>query len=109
MNICAIDFPPGVNELKMAGLSTEASALVSVPRIKEAHGALECREFIIVEIGRSRIILGEVLAVYVEDPRLHRSARARRCGSASCHREDERSRQLRADRGRLYDHSPHPL
>ena len=67
MNICAIDFPPGVNELEMAGLTTEDSSLVSVPRIKEAHGALECREFVTMEIGRSRIILGEVLAVYVED------------------------------------------
>jgi len=67
MNICAIDFPPGVNELEMAGLSTEDSSLISVPRIKEAHGALECREFMTIEIGRSRIILGEVLAVYVED------------------------------------------
>jgi flavin reductase (DIM6/NTAB) family NADH-FMN oxidoreductase RutF len=67
MNICAIDFPPEVNELEMAGLSTEDSSLVSVPRIKEAHGALECREFMTMEIGRSRIILGEVLAVYVED------------------------------------------
>jgi flavin reductase (DIM6/NTAB) family NADH-FMN oxidoreductase RutF len=67
MNICAIDFPPGVNEIEMAGLSTEASSLVSVPRIREAHGALECREFMTMEIGRSRIILGEVLAAYVED------------------------------------------
>ncbi len=67
MNVCAIDFPPDVNELEMAGLSTEASSLVSVPRIKEAHGALECREFMTVEVGRSRIILGEVVGVYVED------------------------------------------
>jgi len=67
MNICAVDFPPGVNEIEMAGLSTEASSLVSVPRIREAHGALECRELMTLEIGRSRIILGEVLAVYVED------------------------------------------
>lgn len=67
MNVCAIDFPPGVNELDMAGLSTAESSFVSVPRIKEAHGALECREYMTLEIGRSRIILGEVLAVYVED------------------------------------------
>jgi flavin reductase (DIM6/NTAB) family NADH-FMN oxidoreductase RutF len=80
MNICAIDFPPEVNELEMAGLATEDSSLVSVPRIKEAHGALECREFMTMEIGHSRIILGEVLAVYVEDrfldPRGHVDAEA---------------------------------
>jgi flavin reductase (DIM6/NTAB) family NADH-FMN oxidoreductase RutF len=67
MNTCAIDFPPGVNELEMAGLTTEPSSLVSVPRIKEAHAALECREFSTIEIGKSRIVLGEVLAIYVED------------------------------------------
>jgi flavin reductase (DIM6/NTAB) family NADH-FMN oxidoreductase RutF len=67
MNICAVDFPPGVNELTMAGLTTESSSIVSVPRIKEAHAALECREFSTIEIGNSRIILGEVVALYVED------------------------------------------
>jgi flavin reductase (DIM6/NTAB) family NADH-FMN oxidoreductase RutF len=67
MNICAVDFPPGVNELDMAGLTTEASTMVSVPRIKEAHAAMECREYNTIEIGRSRIILGEVLAIYIED------------------------------------------
>jgi flavin reductase (DIM6/NTAB) family NADH-FMN oxidoreductase RutF len=67
MNICAINFPSGVNELEMAGLTTVDSAVVSVPRIKEAHAALECRELSTVEIGRSRIVLAEVLAMYVED------------------------------------------
>ena len=43
MNVCAVDFPPQVSELEMAGLTPEASSLVSVPRIKEAPAALECR------------------------------------------------------------------
>jgi flavin reductase (DIM6/NTAB) family NADH-FMN oxidoreductase RutF len=67
MNICATDFPAGVNELEMAGLTTAPSSLVKVPRIAEAHAALECREFTTMEIGRSRIILGRVVAMYVED------------------------------------------
>lgn len=67
MNICATDFPAGVNELEMAGFTTTPSSVVSVPRIREAHAALECREHTTMEIGRSRIILGEVLAIYVED------------------------------------------
>lgn len=67
MNICATDFPAGVNELEMAGFTTVPSSVVSVPRIKEAHAALECREYTTMEIGRSRIILGQVLAIYVED------------------------------------------
>ena len=67
MNICATDFPEGVNELEMAGLTTAPSSVVKVPRIADAHAALECREFTSMEIGRSRIILGRVVAMYVED------------------------------------------
>jgi flavin reductase (DIM6/NTAB) family NADH-FMN oxidoreductase RutF len=67
MNICATDFPAGVNELEMAGLTTAPSSVVKVPRIAEAHAALECREFTTMEIGRSRIVLGRVVAMYVED------------------------------------------
>lgn len=67
MNICATDFPAEVNELEMAGLTTVPSQIVKVPRIAEAHAALECREYTTMEIGRSRIILGQVVAIYVED------------------------------------------
>lgn len=67
MNICAIDFPPEVNELEQAGLTTTPSSVIAVPRIAQAHAALECREHTTLEIGRSRIILGEVVAIYVDD------------------------------------------
>lgn len=67
MNICAIDFPEGINELDMAGFTTTPSQIVRVPRIAEAHAALECREHTTLEIGRSRIILGRVVAIYVDD------------------------------------------
>jgi flavin reductase (DIM6/NTAB) family NADH-FMN oxidoreductase RutF len=67
MNICATDFPAEVDELEMAGLATTPSQIVKVPRIKQAHAALECREYATMEIGRSRIILGRVVAIYVED------------------------------------------
>ena len=67
MNICATDFPSGISELQMAGLTTAPSEKVKVPRIAEAHAAMECVEHTTLEIGRSRIILGRVVAVYVED------------------------------------------
>lgn len=67
MNVCATDFPADVNELEMAGLTTAPSSVVKVPRIAEAHAALECREYATMEIGRSRIILGRVVAIYIED------------------------------------------
>jgi flavin reductase (DIM6/NTAB) family NADH-FMN oxidoreductase RutF len=67
MNICATDFPAEIDELEMAGLTTAPSLVVNVPRIEQTHAALECREYTTMEIGRSRIILGKVVAIYVED------------------------------------------
>ena len=67
MNVCAVDFPPEISELEMAGLTPAPSSVVKVPRIAQAHAALECREYTTMEIGRSRIILGQVVAMYVED------------------------------------------
>jgi flavin reductase (DIM6/NTAB) family NADH-FMN oxidoreductase RutF len=67
MNICAIDFPHGQSELDAAGFTTAPSQAVKVPRIAQAHAALECREHSTIEIGNSRIILGRVVAVYIED------------------------------------------
>jgi flavin reductase (DIM6/NTAB) family NADH-FMN oxidoreductase RutF len=67
MNICATDFPPEMSEIDMAKLSTVPSEVVKVPRISQAHAALECREYTTMEIGRSRIILGRVVSIFVED------------------------------------------
>lgn len=67
MNICATDFPPEMNEVELAGFTTIPSTMVKPPRLAEAPAALECREYTTMEIGRSRIILGRVVAIYVED------------------------------------------
>jgi flavin reductase (DIM6/NTAB) family NADH-FMN oxidoreductase RutF len=67
MVTCAIDFPPGVNELEIAQLKTAPSTVVSVPRILAAPASLECREITTLEIGRSRVILGQVVAIHVKD------------------------------------------
>ncbi len=67
MNICATDFPADIDELEMAGLETTPSTVIKVPRIRSAHAALECVEHATIEIGHSRIILGRVVAMYVED------------------------------------------
>jgi flavin reductase (DIM6/NTAB) family NADH-FMN oxidoreductase RutF len=67
MNICATDFPVGISELEMANLETASSAVVKVPRIASAHAALECVEHTTLEIGRSRIILGRVVSIYIEE------------------------------------------
>jgi flavin reductase (DIM6/NTAB) family NADH-FMN oxidoreductase RutF len=67
MNICATDFPAEMSEVELAGFTTAASAKVKVPRLAEAHAALECREYATIEVGRGRIILGRVVNAYVED------------------------------------------
>ena len=67
MNITAIDFPPEVNELDIAHLATEPSSVVKVPRIASAPACLECREITTMEIGCSRIILGQIVAIHVKD------------------------------------------
>jgi flavin reductase (DIM6/NTAB) family NADH-FMN oxidoreductase RutF len=67
MNLCATDFPAEVSEVEIAGFTTVPSQKIKVPRIAEAHAALECREHTTLEIGRSRIILGRVVNIYVED------------------------------------------
>lgn len=67
MNICATDFPAELSEVEMAGFTTTPSDEVKVPRLAEAHAAMECREFTTMEIGRSRIILGRVVSIFIED------------------------------------------
>jgi flavin reductase (DIM6/NTAB) family NADH-FMN oxidoreductase RutF len=67
MNTCATDFPHELSEVELAGFTTAPSQRVKPPRLAEAHAALECREYTTMEIGRSRIILGRVVAIYVED------------------------------------------
>jgi flavin reductase (DIM6/NTAB) family NADH-FMN oxidoreductase RutF len=56
-----------MSEVDLAGFTTVPSQAVKPPRLAEAHAALECREHSTSEIGRSRIILGRVVAIYVED------------------------------------------
>jgi flavin reductase (DIM6/NTAB) family NADH-FMN oxidoreductase RutF len=67
MNLCAAECPEEINELEIASFTAVPSVRIKVPRIGEAHAALECREHATIEIGRSRVILGRVVSIYVED------------------------------------------
>ncbi len=67
MNICATEFPHEESELEAAGFTTAASAVVKTPRLAEAHAALECRLYQVIDMPRSKIVLGQVVSVYVED------------------------------------------
>lgn len=67
MNITAVDFPAGVNEVTEAGLTTVPSAMVRVPRIAESPVALECEIFQFVPTNGHTIVLGRVVAMHIQD------------------------------------------
>jgi flavin reductase (DIM6/NTAB) family NADH-FMN oxidoreductase RutF len=58
MNVCAVPFPPDVDELAMAGLTAVKGVHVACPRIAEAPAALECRRHLTIAVGKSREIIG---------------------------------------------------
>jgi flavin reductase (DIM6/NTAB) family NADH-FMN oxidoreductase RutF len=68
MNVCAVPFPPEVDELAQAGLTALPGVHVGCPRIAEAPVALECRRYMTLEVGKSReIVLGHVLGCFIRE------------------------------------------
>jgi flavin reductase (DIM6/NTAB) family NADH-FMN oxidoreductase RutF len=68
MNITAIEFEHGVNELSQAGLTAVPSLHVKPPRIAESPVSMECELLQIVELGpESGLVLGRVLAMHVRE------------------------------------------
>ena len=63
MNVCAIDYPSGVNELVEAGFTAVPSSKVRPPRIAESPIAMECKLVQIVDLGQrpNHLIIGEVV------------------------------------------------
>jgi flavin reductase (DIM6/NTAB) family NADH-FMN oxidoreductase RutF len=76
MNVTAVPFAAGVDELALAGLTMAPGSATGCPRIAAAPAALECRLHSFLEISPSReIILGEVVHAHIRadavDERLH--------------------------------------
>jgi flavin reductase (DIM6/NTAB) family NADH-FMN oxidoreductase RutF len=68
MNVTAIEFPVGVNELTQAGLATCPSVHVKPPRIAASAVSMECKLIQIVPLGtESGLVLGRILAMHVRD------------------------------------------
>jgi flavin reductase (DIM6/NTAB) family NADH-FMN oxidoreductase RutF len=68
MNATAIDAPPDVSELDLAGLATAPSGRVAPPRIAASPVAFECRTLQAIETGpRQTVVIGHVLAIHVDD------------------------------------------
>jgi len=68
MTKTAVNFPPSVNEMEKAGLSTAPSAVISTPRIAQSPVSIECRTDRIVELPSKRLlVLGLAVAMHVRD------------------------------------------
>jgi flavin reductase (DIM6/NTAB) family NADH-FMN oxidoreductase RutF len=68
MNLCAIDFPPEISEIEVAGFDLVPSQKVAPPRIAQAPVNLECRRHVTLEVARERyLVIGEVLVAHVRD------------------------------------------
>jgi flavin reductase (DIM6/NTAB) family NADH-FMN oxidoreductase RutF len=68
MNVTAIEFEAGVNELAEAQLKTIPSVHVKPPRIAVSPVAMECALHQMVELGPgTELVLGRVLAMHVHD------------------------------------------
>lgn len=75
MNATATDFPHGIGEPGALGVALAPGVRVRVPRVAASPAALECREVQTVLIGRTRVILGEVLGLHLLEGALLDEAR----------------------------------
>jgi flavin reductase (DIM6/NTAB) family NADH-FMN oxidoreductase RutF len=68
MNITAISFEPGIDELEMARLGTLPSRLVKPPRIANAPVAFECKRTFTMQLSAERdIVVGQVLTMHARE------------------------------------------
>jgi flavin reductase (DIM6/NTAB) family NADH-FMN oxidoreductase RutF len=71
MNRTSGDYPYGMSEFEIAGVTPAASQLVRPPRVAEAPSALECRLAQTVNLGQAPhgnlLLFGEVVSFYVRD------------------------------------------
>jgi flavin reductase (DIM6/NTAB) family NADH-FMN oxidoreductase RutF len=67
MNRTAADFPPEISELDAVGLESMPAVTVKPPRLALSPVHLECKLATIVEVGRNRVIIGEVLHAFIRD------------------------------------------
>ncbi len=69
MNLTSGDYPPEVDEYKVAHLTSEASEMIQSPRIAESPINLECRVFDKIEIRDSinTLFIGEIVLFHIKD------------------------------------------
>ncbi len=69
MQVCAIDFPAGVDEIEAAGLTRAPSASVPAPRIAQSPVQFECLETVSLQLGvrRRNLVVGHILHLHIRD------------------------------------------
>ncbi len=69
MNLTSGDYPPEVDEFKVAGLTAAPCLKARAPRVLEAPISMECRVAQILAVGRGphSLVLGEVLHFHLRD------------------------------------------
>ena len=67
MAATARPLPATESEFDLTGLLPVASHVVQPPRIAQAPIAFECRTLQVVEVGRSRLVIGEVVHLHFQD------------------------------------------
>lgn len=72
MNRCSEDFPPGVDEFEVSGLTPEPATIVRPALVKESRIRMECRLVQVVSFGggdpgSGSTVFGEVLLFHVAD------------------------------------------
>lgn len=73
MNFCSAEYPYGVSELDMVGLSSVPSEVVTAPRIKESPLHFECRLHSLHQVGEQEagaatVVIGEIVRIHVYRP-----------------------------------------
>ncbi len=70
MNRCSGEYPPGVSEFEISGLTPVASELVRAPRVRESRVNMECRVLQILDLSTrpmgGSLVIGEVVRFHVD-------------------------------------------
>jgi flavin reductase (DIM6/NTAB) family NADH-FMN oxidoreductase RutF len=61
------DWPAGVDELELAGLTPVPADLVRAPRVAESPIQLECKVYREIELAQTFFVVGEILRAHVAD------------------------------------------
>ncbi|MGN6096948.1 MAG: flavin reductase family protein [Bosea sp. (in: a-proteobacteria)] len=69
MQVCAIDFTDGTDEIAAAGLATAPGRSVPAPRLAVSPVQFECRETVSLSLGtrHRNLVVGEIVHLHIRD------------------------------------------